>query len=215
MSEKNLEQLQETHSEMLATAADLGLELPEELKADFTEVQAGQTILSALDTLIREHLGKGLANDDKKGQSASALPKPKKSASAKTTKKPSAKTIKKSPSAKEPADTAAEPADVDPPEQESTVAAKKPSTKAKKGTSKKASSKAATANARTRSSFDEKSKIVKTGKENPAREKSGKYNRIDNVLKHNGKTVGLYLGAGKGKTGTLSACVKLGLVKVV
>lgn len=205
-TERTLESVQETHSEMLATAADLGVKVPEELKADFSELQVGENICSALDTLIREHK-KGLANDDGSGQTAQSTTKSK---PAKKRAGAGSKTTRKS-SSKKQADTAANPADVDPPNS-------KESTVAKTAKKTKTAKKAASANARKpaggakRSKFSEDAKITATGKANPFREGSGKFERVKTLLAHNGKTVKTYLG--KGKSGTLAACVKLGLVKV-
>ena len=211
MTEKKLEELQEDHSQMLATAVDLGIELPEELKADFTDAGAGATICSNLDALIRAHqtgreTAKPLAEDDDKSDTdvsskpkSASKKKPKAAAKAATTEKP------------RPSGTAkkAAPKDSGSQQQEKPVA----KTAAKKATAKKAAKKKATGNARKAvAAFDEKAKITKTGKDNPAREGSGKFDRIANVLAHNGKTVGTYLT--KGKVGTLRWCVNKGLVKV-
>lgn len=207
MTEKTLEQLQETHSEMLATAHDLGLELPTELTLDFTDAGAGAAICSNIDALIRAHREgrEVLAGDDDKGhndESSSAPKKPKRASS-------SQKKAKK-PADKKSAGTNTE---------EKTDVAKSP---AKKSAAKKAAKKKSTANARTkaggsgkqRATFAEDAKITATGKENPSSLDSGKGQRIANVLKHNGKTVKTYLSTGKGKRGTLGWCVANGLVKV-
>lgn len=192
-AEKTLEELQETHSEMLATAVDIGLEVPDELKADFTDPGAGATIVSNLDALIREHRQKnGVAAEDEVRQNAP--PKKVKKTKATKTKKPAPRP--------EPAEQ----------KKEDTTVASKP---AKKTAKKTAAKKSASANARTRVSFAEDAKISRVaGKENPAKKGSGKAARIDNVLRHNGKTVKTYLTTGKGKSGTLGWCVKSGLVKV-
>lgn len=197
---QTLEGMQETHSEMLATAHDLGLELPEELKADFTDMGAGAAILASIDTMIRAKTSgkKGVATDAKGEHNAPSSPK---KAAAKKASKP-----KKSVAAKE---TATESSGSET-EEKQQVASKT----AKKTKAKKTAKKAASANSRKRVAFDEAAKIVATGKENPSSLDSGKGQRIQNVLKHNGKTVKTYLSTGKGKKGTLGWCVANGLVKV-
>jgi hypothetical protein len=53
MVKKTFEQLQEEHSEMLATANDLGMKVPDDLTVDFDTWEAGNTVCSNLDALIR------------------------------------------------------------------------------------------------------------------------------------------------------------------
>jgi hypothetical protein len=52
----NLEVLQERHAEMCATVHDMGLEVPEDLLADFDNAEVGSVIVSNLDALIRKHV---------------------------------------------------------------------------------------------------------------------------------------------------------------
>lgn len=192
---KTLEQLQETHSEMLATAADIGFEVPEELKADITDLAAGGAIVAALDTAIRE-FRKGVAGDNEGSDTVAASPsKPKKTV---TKTKPAA--------------------DVPPPIKEKTVAKKavKKAAAVKKAPAKKAAAAKPAKKASApvaRASFSDDAKITWLGKDNPAREKSGRHERIELVRKANGKSVKTFR-AGKGRGSTLSWCVKQGLAKV-
>lgn len=216
MTEKTLEQLQETHSEMLATAHDLGLELPTELTLDFTDAGAGAAICSNIDALIRAHREgrEVLAGDDDKGHNATSAPQPKRTKKSSSGEASASPPKAKKASAKKPADKKSAGTNTE----EKTDVAKSP---AKKSAAKKAAKKKSTANARTkagggkqRATFAEDAKITATGKENPSSLDSGKGQRIANVLKHNGKTVKTYLSTGKGKRGTLGWCVANGLVKV-
>lgn len=59
---KTLEELQTTHSEMCATAGDLGMAVPPALAIDFTNVEQGEAICKALDAAIvkfREGIDEG------------------------------------------------------------------------------------------------------------------------------------------------------------
>lgn len=200
MTEKKLEDLQETHSEMLATAHDMGIEVPEELRADFSDAGAGASIVAALDALIKE----GVVKDDGAGHTAPA-----------SQKKPAKKRAPAAKKTKPSEEDAADPVDVDPPTKEKQVAKKAAKTNARKPVAKKAATKKAAKKAGgggRRTAFADDAKITRTGKDNPAREGSGRYKRIQNVLSHNGKTVKTYRATGKG--GTLGWCVKAGLVKV-
>lgn len=80
--------------------------------------------------------------------------------------------------------------------------------KAKKTTTKKTAKKTGAK----RSKFDPSMKITWLGKENPRREGSGRYDRIEGVRKASGKTVETYLKTGHGST--LAHCVKNKLAKV-
>ena len=64
-----------------------------------------------------------------------------------------------------------------------------------------------------RSKYDPASKISWIGKENPYREGSGRFERVELLRKSNGKTVDTYLKNG-GRGSTLSHCVGAKLVKV-
>src|SRR5882672_8816716 len=54
MTTRKLEELQVSHSEMLATAHDLGVSVPHDLTLDFSTVEVGQAACNSLDALIRE-----------------------------------------------------------------------------------------------------------------------------------------------------------------
>lgn len=198
MTKKTLEELQETHSEMLATASDVGLEVPEELKGSITDAGAGETITRNLDALIREHQAKkSVATEGEKEQGTAAT-------SESSTKKP------QRPKRASAATTKAQD-DPEPNTRETSImsaTAKKANGKSKP---KKAAAKAKKAGGK-RSLFATDAKITWLGKDNPARDGSGKHDRIENVRKHGGKTVATFLS--RGKHGTLGWCVKNGLAKV-
>lgn len=206
MTKKTLEQLQEQHSEMCATAHDLGMTVPLELTTDFTSVEVGSTVVSNLDALIRkfregldeaEKVKNVLAEDDVKSDTVS--PSSKKRTKKTTTKKDGA---------------------VPSTEQGVTTVAKAATKKAapKKGATKKAAKKSAAktngTNGTKRPAFDDGAKIAwGAGKENPAREGTGRHDRIEAVRKANGKTVKTFIAA-KGNPTTLKNCVAAKLCTV-
>ena len=196
MTKKTLEQLQEQHSEMCATAADLGVKVPADLTIDFDSVEVGATVVSNLDALIRkfrEGLDEGgdkksLATEDKGSDTVPRKTSKKKSSSTAKTKSTEAKAAEAKPA------------------EESAVAKK-----AKK-TAKKATKKAASA--RKPNGFADDAKITwNAAKKNPAREGSGRYDRIEQVRKASGKTVKTFY-AGKGNPTTLKNCVAAKLCTV-
>ena len=93
---KTLEELQETHAEMLATAHETGLEVPEELREEFTDVKAGGTICNLLDKMIKEHV----ASDDEEAEVATKETEVKKATVKKAKKAPAKKAAPKKPVAK-------------------------------------------------------------------------------------------------------------------
>ena len=182
----NIEQLQEAHSDMLATAGDLGMEVPPELQVEFDDPAKGNVLCDKLHDAI-EKFSKGLNEKDtgaeKKAAATTATPKTKKASVKKTSaKKAAAKPAKEKKVAKKAAKKAAP----------------------KKGAAKKVGVK---------KTDDLEKKITVVKKEHPFREGSGKAKRVDKLFAHSGKTVGAFLKAG-GKRSTLSKCVSLKLVKV-
>jgi hypothetical protein len=220
MTKKTLEQLQEEHSEMCATAADLGMKVPADLTIDFDTVEVGTTVVSNLDALIRKfkagidedevdtssaEIKNSLANEEqeKQGAAPKSPPKPKKASTGTTVKKttPKAKQAEANNEA-----TGEEPV--------AKKAVKKAAAPAKKGGPAKANgAKVAPAASKPKNGLDENAKITWTGKENPARKGQGRYDRIENVRKFSGKTVKTYLAA-KGNPTTLKNCVKAKLCTV-
>lgn len=51
-NDMTLEQLQTQHAEMIATAHDLGMNVPDDLKQDFRTVEAGSAVVDSLNALI-------------------------------------------------------------------------------------------------------------------------------------------------------------------
>jgi len=182
---KTLEKLQEEQTEMLATAHDLGLEVPDELKAEFTDVKAGKAMCASLNKMIQEFTATKEPVDTEEALDVSN-DEPKKE-----TKK-----VKKATVAKK------------------TTAKKAKKAVAKKGR-RVAAKKAATNGAgRKRAALDENAKITWVGEGVPGREGSARWKRIENLKKHGGKTVGTFLKSSIGKPGTLRWCVNNGLVKI-
>lgn len=191
---KTLGQLQETHSEMCATAHDLGMKVPEEMTVDFTTAEEGEVICSNLDTLIRK-FKEGLDTGDTAAGSENSLAVDANKSDTAPTKTTTTKKATKAKTAE------AKPTGED-------KVAKKAAKKApaKKAAAKKNGS-AAKKTGGTRVKFDDGAKITwATGKENPAREGTGRFDRIEVVRKSNGKTVKTFL-AGKGNPVTLKNCV--------
>jgi hypothetical protein len=207
MAKKTLEELQEQHTEMLASAHDIGLEVPEELRAEFTDEKAGVAICNALDKLIKENV----AEDDEGEEGAEAAPPPKAKAPRKAKAKVAAVTTVDEDEIKE-TKVKAKKAVAKKTTAKKAVAkkAKKTVAAAKKNGNGKAA--AANGNGKGRSRFDEDAKIQWVGEEIPGREGTGRYQRIENVKKHGGKTVATYLKSGPSKT--LRWCVNNGLAKV-
>jgi hypothetical protein len=194
---KTLEQLQQEHSEMAATALDLGLELPAELLVDFDVSTVGERITKEIDKLIKAHRAgldepgseesgsssdeKPVATREKKGQRAPA----KKAASKKSTK--------------------AAPAESDPPKAEGVTGvakkavakkAAKPAKKAAKKVAKKAAKAEGEARA-PRSKFPSDAVVTWTAKDgNPCREGTARWDRYELLRKASGKTVEKVLAAG-------------------
>jgi hypothetical protein len=207
---KTLEQLQEEHSEMLATATDLGMKIPEEFTVDFATAEAGAAVCSNLDALIRQFRSGIDEQDAKKGVAADVA----ESDNVTSVKSPKSKktSAKKS--------TKAAPAEAAETSGEATVAktAKKATAKkaTKKPAAKKAVKKAASkGNGAARGSrFPDEAKITwGAGKKNPAREGGGRAERIEKVIKSSGKTVKAFI-AGGGNPQTLRNCVKAKLCTV-
>jgi hypothetical protein len=221
MTKKTLEQLQEEHSEMCATAADLGMTVPKDLTTDFDSVEVGATVVANLDALIRK-FREGLDEEDAGGDEpqndlavddAEVQTKaPKKTAA----KKPKAKKVQVASDSKKELES-------DTNNEENTVAkkaakkvggAKKVAGKtkaAKKAGATKKKNGSATKTARTK--FPEDANITWTGKENPAREGKGRFDRIEAVRKASGKTVKTFLASGGNPT-TLKNCVAAKLATV-
>ncbi len=208
MAKKTLEELQEIHSEMCATAADLGMNVPEDLTVDFDTAELGATVVSSLDALIRKFQagtdGGDLADEEEQVHTDT----PKKTAVKKIVKK--TKT------------TEAAPAEAKKTEEKTVTTAakkvkkaavKKTATKAAKAAPAKKAAAKANGAAPKRTSFDESAKITWGGKPNPAREETGRHERIEAVRKASGKTVKTFL-ASKGNPTTLRNCVAAKLCTV-
>jgi len=208
MAKKTIEQLQEEHSEMLATAGDLGMDVSDDLKIDFDTAEVGATVVKSLDSLIRKfRAGLDGAGGDENSLATNSEQEQDVPAKSKS-KKPKAKTAPK------PVEAAA--AEEEPPvaktAKKSTAkkAVKKNAKKNAKKTAKKSAAKKEPSESR---GFDPDAKISWGTKPNPAREDSGRHGRIEAVRKANGKTVKTYLAA-KGNPTTLKNCVKAGLCRV-
>lgn len=186
---KSIEELQNDHSQMLATAGDLGFTPTEAQGAvEFDDIEAGVAACTSLHEAITafragldEGDGKGLASDTEKAQGAPKSPK--KAAKKSATKKVTSNKAK----------------DKDPsPAQEKQVA-KKAAKKApaKKAPAKKAAKKSeakASGGGTPRTKFPEDGVITVKAKENPFR--GGRKERFDKLMKFNGKTVKAFLAAG-------------------
>lgn len=214
---KTLEQLQEEHSEMLATAAELGVRVPVELTTDFTSAEVGGTVCSNLDALIRK-FREGLDQSDDVAAQKNAVavdeamsddaPRPPKAA-AKKKSNPKAKPKKAAP----PARTEAAPAKENSGEEQVAKTAKKAGKPAKKA-AKPAAKKAAGKPAKKAAGFPDDATIKwGAGKKNPAREGKGRHDRIEKVIKSSGKTVKAFIASGGNPT-TLRNCVSQKLCSV-
>jgi len=183
---KTLEQLQQEQAEMIATAIDLGLELPAELMADFDVSTVGERVTKEIDKLIQAHR----AGLDHKDEKALATP-PEKAQKAPAKKAASKKSTRAAPAEKS-----------DPPKAEGdTSVAKKSVAKkaktAKKSAKKVVAKKAATGEARApRSKFGGDQIVTWIAKENPCRKDTARWERYEKLRKASGKTVEKVLAAG-------------------
>jgi Sec-independent protein translocase protein TatA len=210
-AKKTLEQLQEEHSEMLATADDLGMDMGKypDLTADFSVVDVGATIVSNLDALIRQ-FRRGIDEVEAEAEASKnalveELEKSETEQAKKTAPKKSAKKTKP---------TEAAPAEAEDNSGEDQVAKKAVKAKAKTKPAKKAGKTKVAKKAVKRARFPDDATIKwSAGKKNPAREGAGRHGRIEKVMKASGKTVKAFL-AGGGNPTTLGNCVKAKLCSV-
>lgn len=208
---KSLEELQTTHSEMCATAGDLGMEIPAALAIDFTNVEQGAAICKALDAAIlkfRAGLDEGGVKADTDGEvsppetetETDEAPAPKKKKAGKKAVKADKQSLAKG-EQKEQGATASKKkvkatkvVGKDPPaaETEKTVAKKA----VKKAAPKKGAAKAAKAPAKRAGTLDENAKVTWVGikGENPYR--GDKKERYEKLRKASGKTVKTVIAGG-------------------
>lgn len=193
--------LTELYTDMLATAHDIGYKVPDDLLVETESPDELRKVIEPLDKGIKEfhaEAAKAKPATEKKETVKKAISKkaaPKKPAEPAVQKGKKEKTMAKA------AKTVAEPK----------AAAKV----AKKVAKKKASKKAASSNARVGvSRFTGDEKITVKVKENPAREGSGKFERLANLLKHNGKTVKTFLASKLGRSSTLHNASKAGYISI-
>lgn len=207
--------LTELYTDMLATAHDIGYKVPDALLVETENPDELRKVIEPLDKGIKEFHAELLkapvkpkATDTVKTASshtlkASELKKPRaaKKAAPKKPAEPAAQKGKKEKTMAKAAKTVAEP-----------KAAKKV---AKKVAKKAAAKKAASSNARVGvSRFTGDEKITLKIKDNPAREGSGKFERMANLMKHSGKTVKTFLASKLGRSSTLHNAAKAGYITV-
>jgi len=190
------------YSEMLATAHDLGYKVPDNLLIETENPEELRPVLAPLHEGIKAHHAELAKQPTKPAREKKAAAKlavvektPKKAAKKASQKGTKEKTMAKA------AKTVAEP-----------KAAKK--VNAKKA-AKKAAKKGSTANARTAvARFTGDEIITVKVKENPAREGSGKFDRMKNLMKFGGKKVGAFLKTELGRSSTLHNAVKAGYISI-
>jgi len=200
MANKTLEQVQETHSEMLATANDMGLEVPEELRDTFTDAKAGVAICKALDKIIKEKVAESEEPVNTEEAAEEAAP----TEEAKETKVKKAKAVKTPKSAV-----------LNPAKKKAASAAKALKAKGKSAVKKAVKAKAKTNGAAKRPGLESDAKVVwAKDKEVPGREGSARWKRIAHVQKSSGKTVAECLKANVARSGTLRWCIANGFAKV-
>jgi hypothetical protein len=149
---KSLEELQVLHAEQLATAGDLGIEVPEDLTLEFETAEVGRTTCDSLHALIVK-FREGLDSKDENVQAAEEQPEQPQlpdTAAGRKIKKQRAKTADESaskpkkPAKAKKAEAAATETPAEVPEEESTVT----ETKVKKSTAKKPAAKKAAKSAK-------------------------------------------------------------------
>lgn len=212
-----LEQLHEVYSEMLATAHDIGYVVPDEQLVETDDDTKLREVIEALHPEIVKFAAENSRDSADKGAKKTAAPKAQKKPRAATTAKKKAAASPKKPA--KPVEQKGE-EDVDQKASTTMASAKRttktPAKKAKKAPAKKTAKKASATNARTpvgRSKFKPEAVINVKLKENPARAGTGRFDRVANLMKHNGKTVEQFLKSG-GKTGTLNYSAAQGWITV-
>lgn len=204
--------LENVYSDMLATAHDLKFSVPDDLLVETQDPAKLREVIPPLHEAIKKYHAE-LKNKpvEEKAPKPIKVAKPAKVGKANGAKAP-----------KKPAKAAAQKEPVQESDTMTTTAKKtaaaKPAKKAAKAakTAKKGG-KAAADNARTavgRSKFTDDQKITVKFKDVPAREGSGAYDRLMNLKKFDGKTVGAFLKSELGKSSTLANCARQGWITV-
>lgn len=209
--------LENVYSDMLATAHDLKFSVPDALLVETQDPAKLREVIPPLHEAIKKY------HDEQKNKPVEAkAPKPIKVAKPSTKGQAANGKAKETKAPKKPAKTATQKEPVQESDTMTTTAKKtasaKPAKKAAKAakTAKKGA-KSAAGNARTpigRSKFTDEQKITVKFKELPAREGSGAYDRLKNLQKFDGKTVGAFLKSELGRSSTLANCVRAGWITV-
>lgn len=237
LSDMGTDETNELYAQMLATAHDIGFTVPDNLLIETENVEDVRKVIPDLHAGIVAHHEELKVQAAAKPKPAKAPRATKEKAAAtppvtkSTDKVPTERKTKKS----TPKKAAATADQKEPVEEESATmattakktakAGKAAGGGAKKGAapkvaakkSAKGATKSAKDNARTpvvgRSKFDGDQKITIKIDANPAREGSGRFDRVANLMKHNGKTVEQFLKSG-GKSATLIFAVNEGWAAV-
>jgi hypothetical protein len=205
LDEMTLEQLHEIYSQMLTTAHDIAYSVPDDQLVETDDEEVLRNTIRALHPgIVKFNAGLDKAREETAAAKNAKPKKAAKKAAPKKTAKPG-KTPDAEPSVKE-SNVAKE------------ATAKKSAVKkaAKAAPAKKVAKKAA-ANARTpvaRTKYSEKAVIKVVSKENPTKKGTGRFERVANLFKYDGKLVSDYLKKG-GKAATLKFSADAGWVKVV
>ncbi len=215
----SLEQLQVLHSEMAATAGDLGFSIPDNLTVEFETQEAGIIICDELNAQI-EKFRSGL-DETRPGSSSTDGQKPlaegdkgEDSAPA-SGKKP--RSSAKKPKSDAPASTTPKPdkGKAEPKEAKMATAKKAAKKTAKKTVAKKAAKKTAApkGDSKPRIKFDENAKVTFVPAENPCRAGSARFDRYELLRKGSGKTVKTLLAQGV-PSATLANAVAKKIIKI-
>jgi len=238
-----LDRLHETYSEMLATAHDIKFQVPDELLVQTDDDAELRRVIAELHPMIVEHAAVSSRESAGEPDDNESSTSPEKAPPKKERKKTTTIAKKKAAARSEGAETAEEttaPAPTPSPKNPAKTAAKKGTserksdqmsaakkTKATKktatkkttktaGKATKKSAKTAASNARTpvrAGKFAPDATIHVKLKENPARAGTGRFDRVANLMKHDGKTVEQFLKSG-GARGTLNFSVAQGWITV-
>lgn len=223
MAKMTVEQLQEEHSEMLATATDLGVAVPEDLTIDFDTVEVGATVCSNLDALIRKfRAGLDAADEDNdEAEEDESDDKPIADEVETVQVAPKTKSKKKSAPKKQPADDAGATLKEKQVVKKETVKSAKATKKVAKGAGAKkaaaapakgAGAKKAGGSPIGRSKYSDDMKITAIKKDimDGVRKGTVWHERLSKVAAAVGKTVASF----KGDRPALSSAVQKGLIKV-
>lgn len=211
MSERTVEELSELHSQMLAQAVDLGMDVPEDLTPEFTTTETGRAVVDSLEKLLKQFRAGLDIGDESKESETEEQPAPR---AARLRKKRQSGKKAKPDSGKAPKSQSEESQVTEKTAKKTTKKAAAKKAPAKKAAAKKSAKSASSANARSpvgRSKYTPEMKITAVVKDPPELQKKTKWaDRLRKVYAAVGKKVADF----KGSHADLTSAIKKGMIKV-